>query len=101
MGLRKQYGKFVFPKPTNTPENYVSSSEAISDLPALEKDLGQERSEYTKAPLTAYQKKMRKNTKHLYNHVATKHTDMVKSVISLVPEGGNYKDLPMGVGTSR
>ena len=101
VGLRKQYGKFVFPKPTNTPENYVSSSEAISDLPALENDLGQERSEYTKAPFTNYQKKMRKNTKYLHNHVATKHTDMVKSVISLVPEGGNYKDLPKGVGTSR
>lgn len=101
VGLLKKYGKFVFPKPTNTPENYVSSSEAISDLPALENVLGQERSEYTKAPLTDYQKKMRKNAKHLHNHVATKHTDMVKSVISLVPEGGNYKDLPKGIGTSR
>ena len=101
VGLRKQYGKFVFPKPTNTPENYVSSSEAISDLPSLENDLGQEQCEYTKAPLTNYQKKMRKNAKYLHNHVATKHTDMVKSVISLVPEGGNYKDLPTGVGTSR
>lgn len=101
VGLRKQYGKFVFPKPTNTSENYVSSSEAISDLPELENDLGQERSEYTKAPLTTYQKKMRRNAKHLHNHVATKHTNMVKSVISLVPEGGNYKDLPIGVGTSR
>jgi len=26
---------------------------------------------------------------------------MVKDVISLVPEGGNYKDLPSGVGESR
>ncbi len=101
VGLRKQYGKFVFPKPTNTPENYVTSSDAISDLPSLEKDMGEEKSEYKKSPLTDYQKKMRKNAKHLYNHVSTKHTDMVKSVIALVPEGGNHKDLPPGVGTSR
>ncbi|MCC6323459.1 DNA cytosine methyltransferase [Candidatus Nomurabacteria bacterium] len=101
VGLRKKYGKFVFPKPTNTPENYVTSSDAISDLPALENDLGEEKSEYKKTALTDYQKKMRKSAKHLYNHVSTKHTDMVKSVISLVPEGGNHKDLPPGVGTSR
>lgn len=101
VGLRKQYGKFVFPKITNTQNNYVTSSDAISDLPALKNDFGQEKSEYTKAPLTTYQKKMRKNAKYLYNHVATKHTDEVKSVISLVPEGGNHKDLPPGVGTSR
>lgn len=37
----------------------------------------------------------------MYNHVATNHTEEVKSVIALVPEGGNYKDLPPGVGTSR
>ena len=37
----------------------------------------------------------------LYNHVGTKHTDEVKWVISQVPEGGNHKDLPKGVGESR
>lgn len=37
----------------------------------------------------------------LHNHVGTNHTDYVKSVIALVPPGGNYKDLPAGVGESR
>ena len=101
VGLQKKYGKFIFPMPTNTPENYITSSEAISDLPSLENDLGEEQAEYTRRPLTDYQKKMRRNATHLYNHVGTKHTDMVKSVIALVPEGGNHKDLPDGVGTSR
>ncbi len=101
VGLQKKYGKFVFPKPTHTRENYVTSSDALSDLPALEKELGLEESVYKKAPLTEYQKKMRNNGNVLRNHVATKHTDMVKSVIALVPEGGNHKDLPPGVGTSR
>ena len=35
------------------------------------------------------------------NHVGTKHTEHVVSVIKQVPEGGNYKDLPEGVGESR
>ena len=37
----------------------------------------------------------------LSNHVATNHKDFVKETIALVPEGGNYKDLPAGVGESR
>lgn len=101
VGLQKKYGKFVFPEPTNRPGGYVTCQDALSDLPALDKDLGSEESKYEKAPTTSYQKKMRRNSKTLRNHVATKHTEMVKSVISLVPEGGNYKDLPPGVGTSR
>ncbi len=101
VGIQKKYGKFEFPKATNTPGNYVTCSDAISDLPSLQKNLGEEKREYNTAPLSVYQKHMRKRAAFLYNHVATKHTDMVVSVISRVPEGGNHKDLPKGVGTSR
>jgi len=101
VGLRKKYGKFIFPIPTHTPDKYITCSEAICDLPTLENSLGAEESLYSSPALSMYQKTMRKNTKILYNHVATKHTEMVKSVINLVPEGGNYKDLPVGIGTSR
>jgi DNA (cytosine-5)-methyltransferase 1 len=44
---------------------------------------------------------MRKDADKLFNHVGTKHTDLVVSVIRQVPEGGNHKDLPPGVGESR
>ena len=44
---------------------------------------------------------MRGNSSVLYNHVATNHKQFVKETIALVPEGGNYKDLPEGVGESR
>lgn len=101
VGLQKKYGKFEFPKPTNSPVNYITCLEAIGDLPSLEKNSGQEQSEYSKTPSSEYQKKMRKNAKLLHNHVGTNHTEMVKSVIALVPEGGNHKDLPPGIGTSR
>ena len=35
------------------------------------------------------------------NHQPTRHTAEVISVIKQVPEGGNHKDLPPGVGESR
>jgi len=101
VGLQKKYGEFVFPKPTHTPEKYVTCSDAISDLPSLDDELGAEENQYLIPAQTSYQKMMRKNSEKIYNHVATNHTDLVKSVISFVPEGGNYKDLPSGVGKSR
>lgn len=93
--------KFVFPTATNVPMNYVTCRDAISDLQSRENELGTEEDIYISEPLTDYQKLMRKDTDKLYNHVATNHTDHVKNTIALVPDGGNYKDLPEGIGTSR
>ncbi|UOE95102.1 DNA cytosine methyltransferase [Alkalihalobacillus sp. LMS39] len=101
VGFKKELGYFEFPKPTHSPDNYVSCGDAISDLPGREDDLGQEEDDYTMSPQSQYQKFMRKDSTKLYNHVATKHTDHVKWVINQVPEGGNHKDLPPGVGDSR
>ena len=101
IGLKKGLGKFEFPKPLLDPDHYVSSSDALGDLPSREKDFGDEKDTYTSLPRTDYQKKMRGKQKVLMNHVATKHTDLVKSIIAQVPEGGNHKDLPKGVGGNR
>lgn len=101
VGLKNSKIKFEFPKPTHTSENYVTCEEAIGDLPSRENKQGEEVDSYTNGPISDYQRGMRKNTNNLYNHVATNHTQKVKDVISLVPEGGNHKDLPKGVGTSR
>lgn len=101
VGIEKGYGSFEFPEPTHTPERYVTCSEAISDLPSREEDFGQEVDNYEKEPQSLYQEFMRQNSKKLHNHVATNHTEHVKWVISQVPEGGNHKDLPPGVGDSR
>lgn len=101
VGLRKEFGEFEFPKPLLTQENYVTCAEAISDLPSRENELGLEQDIYTCEPQTDYQRKMRGTNEILYNHVATVHSQLVKDTIALVPEGGNYKDLPPGVGESR
>lgn len=101
VGLKEELGEFEFPEVTHTSDNYVTCFDAISDLPSREDDLGAEIDQYSTEPMSDYQRLMRKNATALYNHVATSHTQMVKDVIALVPEGGNYKDLPDGVGTSR
>ena len=98
--IKKKYKGFKFPAHTHTPDKYISSSEAIGDLPSLENIIGSEESEYDKRPKTNYQKSMRVSKK-LFNHVGTIHSELVKNVIRLVPEGGNHKDLPKGVGESR
>ena len=87
--------------PTHNSLNYVTCEQAIGDLPSLDKDFGVEIAQYKIQPKTDYQKYIRGDEKTLYNHVATKHSDLVKKVIALVPEGGNYKDLPEGVGENR
>jgi len=102
VGLDKDYyDKFEFPKEILSKENYVTCEEAISDLPTLEYDLGTDNIEYPNQPLSKYQQQMRKNSIVVNNHIGTQHTDLVKNVISQVPEGGNHKDLPKGVGESR
>lgn len=97
VGLIDDYYKF--PEKINLNENLISCEEALSDLPSLLEE--HESTDYLMAPDNLYQKFMRRNTKALTNHVATNHTEHVINVIKQVPDGGNHKDLPPGVGDSR
>ncbi len=101
MGIRKDIGKPIFPKPTFTPDNYRTCRDAISDLPTRESGIGEEVDNYDSEPNTEYQRLMRGDCNTLHNHVATKHKQFVIDTIALVPEGGNYKNLPAGWGESR
>lgn len=92
---------FEFPEPTHHKANYLTCWDAISDLPSLENDVGSQIANYLSEPLTIYQDQMRDGAEKLFNHVGTNHSSLVVSVIKQVPEGGNHKDLPEGVGTSR
>ena len=94
MGIREDLGYPKFPEPILKPEEYLTCRDAVSDLPTLENDIGEDVSEYSQEPLTDYQRKMRGDCTVLCNHLGTNHTQMVKDTIALVPEGGNYKDLP-------
>ncbi len=87
---------FEYPQPS-TPIP-VTTWEAISDLP---EESVVEGGAYTSEPLSEYQKIMRANSSGIYNHEITIHTDKTKEIIAMVPDGGNYKDLPKELWATR
>lgn len=91
----------LFPVAERTPETYITCEEALSDLHALNESSMPESFVYATPATNKYQKVMRKKNKRVHNHLITKHQDKVKSTIALVPEGGNYKDLPEHLRNSR
>lgn len=92
IGLKK--GSFDFEADLPLSSNFVTTKMAIDDLPTLENDLGSESMDYIQEPKNEYQELMRLGSSQIFNHVGTDHTERVKQIISLVPDGGNYKDLP-------
>lgn len=75
-------------------KNMVTCEMALSDLPPLIDTLGVDPADYATQPLNPYQLLMRANSDKVRNHIAASHSEKVKRIISLVPDGGNYKDLP-------
>ena len=89
VGMKK--GSFSYPNPF---DYTVTCSMALSDLPPIEEGIGEEQAQYETEPQNEYQKLMRERSKFVKNHIAAVHSDKVKKIISLVPDGGNYKNLP-------
>lgn len=83
--------EFTYPNPV---DYTITTEMAISDLPSLENELGDTEMDYLTAPQNSYQSLMRKSSRKVYNHIAANHSNRIKEIISLVPDGGNYKDLP-------
>lgn len=81
--------EFIFPQ--QTVEQLVTSYEALSDLPENSLEDG---SDYPMTTNCDYQKLMRCNSSKIYNHQITEHSDKTKEIIAMVPDGGNYKNLP-------
>lgn len=79
----------------------VTCEMALSDLPPLVDVIGEDVQSYASAPQNAYQKLMREKSDEIRNHVAASHSEKVQHIISLVPDGGNYKDLPAEFRESR
>ncbi len=87
VGLRE--GQFDFAIPTV--EHKVTTEEALSDLPegSLPEGIN-----YPTESQSEFQSQIRINSNGVYNHEVTEHNQKTIDVISLVPDGGNYKDLP-------
>ena len=93
----KVQGSFNYPEPLLEESDFITCGDAIGNLPSLvgatDYSLNQVL-EYETAPTNEYERLMRKNSSMLYNHTPTKHADETIRLISLVPEGKNYKALP-------
>jgi DNA (cytosine-5)-methyltransferase 1 len=69
----------------------VSSRDAMSDLPEGTLLDG---SSYPSEPQCKFQEQIRLGSSTVHNHEITNHAEKTISTIHLVPDGGNYKDLP-------
>jgi len=87
---------FDFPSPDT--ECLLTSQEAISDLT---NESIKDGSLYPELEKSEYQKVMRHNSNRVFNHEITKHKDKTIEIIDLVPDGGNYKDLPTELRDTR
>jgi len=88
--------KFEFPIATTT--QHITAKEAISDLPPTSLTDG---NNYPVLAQSVFQKQMRKNSLGVFNHQITVHNERTCSIIDLVPDGGNYKDLPKELQQTR
>jgi DNA (cytosine-5)-methyltransferase 1 len=88
--------EFSFPIPNG--KQLLTSKDAISDLPEHSLTDG---SSYISAPKTEYQALMRMESSGVFNHQITIHKEKTVEIISMVPDGGNYKNLPLELHQTR
>ena len=109
VGLNKQYFSdssiYEYPPKTNGEETgnpLITAKEAISDLDFVPDDISLgEDIPYQISAQNEYQTKMRQNSNSILNHSITIHKDKTKEIISMVPDGGNYKSLPQELQATR
>ena len=99
VGLKDNTKEFIFPEATVDKEHYITCEQAIGDLPSLQTDdgeiiYGETIQNYEIPAQNEYQKKMRAHSKNIQNHIGSIPIEKTKYMISLVPEGKNYKALP-------
>lgn len=97
--------EYEYPEPEygeGTGHKPVTCKEAISDLDFVPDDkvLGED-IPYGKPAESEYQRKMRQGSSRLLNHSITLHKNKTKEIIAMVPDGGNYKDLPEELWSTR
>lgn len=74
--------------------NRVNAWDAISDLSFLNSGEGIKEQDYIMEPQTSYQVMMRIKSKKLYNHIATKHSQIAIERMRLVPPEQGKEHLP-------
>lgn len=92
------YKKGEYSFPLLAVKEKVTASQALSDLPENSIHDG---SSYPCEAKSVYQKWARLDSVGVFNHEATVHNERTKSIIALVPDGGNYKNLPQELQNTR
>lgn len=68
--------------------------DAISDLAFLHSGEGEEVQDYRCKAQSSYQRKIRKGSRKLYNHMATRHTKLALERLKLIPPNAGKEVLP-------
>lgn len=109
VGINKKkivnFDRYTYPVPfrgQGTSRPAWTCWDAISDLDFVPDDvsLGDDIS-YELPVKSEYQKEMRVGSKTIFNHSITIHKQQTKDIIAMVPDGGNYKDLPQDLWNTR
>lgn len=86
----------VFPEPTHGEglKPFVTVWDAISDLPALQNGDTKGIFDYATPPTNPYQKQLRKGSKILANHSASRLSPVNEARMKHIPSGGSWRDIP-------
>ena len=87
-----KHNKVTLPKPTV--KKTVTVRDAIGDLAYCESGEGEFEQEYIKPADSTYQRLMRKGSKRLYNHTASKHKQVAIDKLKMIPPEKGKEFLP-------
>ncbi|MFZ7171810.1 DNA cytosine methyltransferase [Avibacterium avium] len=87
-------GRKIIPLPFSENKKILTVRDAISDLSYLNSGEGKFEDYYQMDSQSEYQKRMRKNNRTIYNHIATNHSQIALEKLSLIPPEGDKSSLP-------
>ncbi|GAB1375359.1 MULTISPECIES: DNA cytosine methyltransferase [Lactococcus] len=90
--LCSKYKKISLPAPTT--KDIVTVREAIGDLAYLNSNEGDFEQEYITEAISDYQRMMRSNSKKLYNHKASNHSNIAIEKLKMIPAEKGKEFLP-------
>lgn len=80
------------PVPLFRDGEFTTVWDAIGDLPEV--GPGETASEYNRAPITPYQRALRKGSRRIQGHTVSAHPDHLVEALSFIPDGGNRTSIP-------
>ena len=101
-GIRKDHPfhpeKLTPPPKILNKKDYITVSDAISDLPIIHAKEGKEIQEYNKPPQNKYQEYCRKNSNKVYNHISMRHTNRIIERFKQIQQGESVTNVDKKYG---